>query len=185
MGEINLNINEENCFETLSVWKLFAMSVCTFGLYEFLWFYRTWRIVQKQINYDISPFWRTFFYNITVFNLFPKLNTYIVKHSDKEKFAPILLALTYFILGALYKLPDPYWMICLLSVTVLMFLQDKINKINKNFYPNAIQNKWSGKNTIVLIIGFIWLALAIVGMSLKDEPNAKNLPSTNTKKIIK
>lgn len=163
MGKLNLNINEGSCFETLSVWKLFAMSVFSFGLYDFFWLYRTWKIVQKQIDYDISPFWRTFFCDITVFSLFIILNSYVKKHNNKEKFAPIILAFVFIILGVLLKLPDPFWLVSYLQVIILMFLQNKINKINQEFYPNAIQNKWSRKNIIVLIIGSICYTLAILG----------------------
>lgn len=168
--DVQININEDNCFQTLSIWKLFAMSIFTFGLYDLFWFYRTWETVQKQVKYKISPFWRAFFSNITSFSLFPVLNNYVKRHNDKEAFHPILLAVILVIVGGLEKLPDPYWLISYFSVIVLMFLQNKINKINQEFYPNASQNKWNGKNIVILVLGFVWLAIAILAIGIDDKP---------------
>ena len=45
----------------VSTTKLYVMSVFTFGLYMWYWYYKNWEIERNRTNEDISPFWRAVF----------------------------------------------------------------------------------------------------------------------------
>ena len=57
-------------FRPIGVLKFVVMSVATFNVYIFYWFWRCWRRYRQTENVDISPFWRAFFSIFWVFALF-------------------------------------------------------------------------------------------------------------------
>jgi hypothetical protein len=74
------------------------------------------------------------------------------------------LALAVFILAALTRLPDPWWMITFLGFLPLLPVQSAVNDINAKFAPGADgNNRFSGWNIAGLLAGAIALALAILG----------------------
>jgi hypothetical protein len=61
-------------FFPVSVGKLLIMSLCTFGIYQFFWFYKNWQHVRLRTGAEISPFWRTFFFFVFARSLFARVN---------------------------------------------------------------------------------------------------------------
>ncbi len=57
-------------FRPMSISKFLVMSISTFGVYLFYWFWRCWRRHQQTEGVAISPFWRAFFSIFWVFELF-------------------------------------------------------------------------------------------------------------------
>ena len=161
-------IDEQNlCFETISVKKVVWLSILTLGIYEIVWFYKSWKTLAIKFGYKVSPFWRAIFAGITGFWLFPVMDKYIRKF-DIESFNAALFAVLYLALNMLYKLPDPWWLVCFASVAIIAVIQDKINQVNAKNFPNAPINKWRGINTFWSIIGGILLFLALIGTFLPE-----------------
>ncbi len=145
---------ENTCFITMPIWKLVILTVLTFGLYEIVWFFKYWKTIKNANNEKISPLWRALFAGFSCFWLFPILAKYIAKH-DVKAFSGVGMASAYFILNALYKAPDPFWLLSLLSLIPIIIIQTKINNINKTFYPNAGISKWTWKTTLFLVLYII------------------------------
>lgn len=57
-------------FRPIGIFKFLILSVCTFNIYVFYWFWRCWRRHRQTENVDISPFWRAMFSIFWVFELF-------------------------------------------------------------------------------------------------------------------
>lgn len=155
------------CFETISVKKVVWLSILTLGIYEIVWFYKSWKTLAVKFGYKVSPFWRALFAGITGFWLFPVMDRYIRKF-NVESFNAALFAVLYLVLNILYKLPDPWWLVCFASVAVIAVIQDKINKVNEENFPDAPINKWRGVNTFWSIIGGMMLLLALIGTFLPE-----------------
>lgn len=154
-------------FDTIPIKKVVGLSILTFGIYEMVWFYKCWKTLATKFGHKISPFWRALFCGFSGFWLFPILEKYI-KSFGLKAFVGSTAALAYFLLNALYKLPDPWWLICFLSIIIIAVVQDKINKVNEQYFPNATLNKWSGINTFWAIIGGIMLFLALIGTFIPE-----------------
>ena len=166
-GNISDYNENELCFDTILVKKVVWLSILTFGIYEIIWFYKSWKTLAVKFGYKVSPFWRAIFAGITGFWLFPTISKYVEKF-EMESFDGMLFAVLYLILNMLYRLPDPLWIICFASVAIIALAQDKINKVNAQYFPNAPVNKWRGINTFWSILGGIILLLALVGMFIPD-----------------
>lgn len=163
-----VTVSDDIVFFPVSTTKLVVLSIFSFGLYELYWFYKNWVLVKGREKSNISPFWRAFFAFFTCHSLFTRI-------SDEAKSdgipvpAPGLLAAAWIILTILYRLPDPYSLISMLSFIPLIPTQKAINSINRKAAPDHDGNhKFGAANIAVVVIGGIMLALVIVGTFLPE-----------------
>ena len=166
-GDIEYYNTIELYFDTLSIKKLVILSILTFGFYEIIWFYNTWKKLAVVFGHKVSPFWRAVFCGISGFWLFPILEKYIKKF-NVEILAGSMLATLYFCSNLLYKLPDELWFLSYVSVVIIAIVQDKINKVNKQYFPDAEENCWSTTNTVWAVICGIWFVFALIGTLIPD-----------------
>ena len=153
----------------VSLGKLAVMSLCTFGLYELYWFYKQWDTLRRRERENLSPFWRTFFAPLWAFSLFPRIRQLTAKYGVPATWSGGGLALAFLIFGAASRLPARLWMVSLLSFLPLLVLQRAVNTLNATVAPGAERNnRYSGANVVVIVIGAILLALAIAGTFLPD-----------------
>ena len=95
--------------------KFVVMSICTLGIYQLYWFYKNWKLIKERTGQEIWPFWRAFFCPIWAYSCFKEIN------SRTGGGLPIgLLAIAYFAISVVWKLPDPYWLISLFSFLPLI-----------------------------------------------------------------
>ena len=94
---------------------------------------------------------RGIFAGITNFGLFPILEKYFNAFSEKAFFGTLAAGL-YFIVNFSSRLPDLYSLISFGTIAFLVYIQIKINRINKNNFPDAPHNNWSTANTIWAIL---------------------------------
>ncbi len=154
------------CFKTMSLWKFFVLSVLSLGIYNIIWAYDCWKMLKNNFGYKVSPFWRGFFSIFTNFKLFPIFEKYF--SCSNEKFSnPMLWAFIYlslYIKDLKYDLLSlktdeiiitqeiiSYCIIIAMAL-ILTFIQKKINKVNKMYYPDAPKNSWTVANTIWTIV---------------------------------
>ena len=79
-GEFNPDNTQNMCFPTISLYKICILSLITFGLYDIIWGYKLWKIIQTEFGYKhINPLLRAFFLKITNFSLFDVLSKYFTK----------------------------------------------------------------------------------------------------------
>lgn len=141
-------------FFSTSTLKLTLMSFCTPGLYRLLWFYKNWCFIKERTDDGIMPFWRSFFSNFWAYSCFKEIKNSATSNSITENSPIVLLAIMYFILQALWRLPDPYWLVSMLSFTVLIPVNRVALLINHRLVNNYVNNdKYSGWNWAALILG--------------------------------
>ena len=151
------------CFATTSVWKILFLSVLSCGVYEIIYFFNLWKRLNDNFGYQVRPVARGFFAVITNFWLFGILEKYF-KAFDEKAFCGIFIAFLYFLINFTSKLPDYYWLITFGTVLIPVYIQIKINKINKNNFPDAPHNCWSVANTIWTLVLTVFFLLAILGL---------------------
>jgi len=144
--------------------KLIVMSVCTFGLYEMYWVYKNFVLIKMRTESEIWPFWRAFFTPFWVYSCFKKINATAQEFNLPEVFSIGFLAIGYFVLFFLYRLPDPYWMVSIFTFLFLAPANQVALAINKNI--NAVDvraERLSGWNWVVVLFGGLLVAFTIVG----------------------
>ena len=116
-------------YHHVALWKFLLLSLCTFGLYEIYWFYKSWVYVRERDHSDIQPFWRAWFAPIWFYSLAED----IAGEKTARRSFPLsgFLAFIYFLLIAAWRLPEPYWLISLMSVFAVLPLVRDVDSINR------------------------------------------------------
>ncbi len=153
-------------FFTASTLKLVLMSICTFNLYPFYWFYKNWVLIKARTGENIMPFWRTFFTPIWIYSCFKHIKTSAVENDIPETLPIGLLAFIYIMLNVLGAFSTLFGIIALLSFTVLLPVNGIALSVNKKLVANFINNnKFSGWNWLVLVLGgliFMFIPIEIL-----------------------
>lgn len=158
----------------VSLSKLTVMSLFTLGLYEVYWCYKQWQAERQREHADLSPFWRAFFAPLWGFSLFPRIQGRAAKHGVTTSWSPTALALCFLLLNAAWRLPDPYWLVSIFSFVPLLFVQQSVNALNAAIAPEADRNdRYSGKNVFIIVVGAILLLLVILGALAPDPESAQ------------
>lgn len=162
--------SQEPAYFSVSLLKLGILSVTTLGLYELYWMYQNWKLIKKRTGHNLSPFWRSFFGVLFVYPLLKDISSTFESHPTAGKNISLsagLLAIFWILLTISYRLPDPFWLICILSFIPLLFVQTEVNRFNAmiaSHHPLNSQFTWA--NWLWIILGSIFLILAIVGTFL-------------------
>lgn len=149
--------------------KLIVMSLCTFGIYEIYWFYKNWKLVKERKGGNIRPFWRAFFAVFFCHALFKSIRDSGNSYGFGSDINPGWLAVGYLGLSVTWRLPDPFWLVSLLTFLPLLPAQKLASNMHAKIAPSADRNdRFSGKNIAVLILGAILSLLAIVGTFMPE-----------------
>ncbi|MBA2710952.1 MAG: hypothetical protein H0U57_10205 [Tatlockia sp.] len=148
---------------TPSTSKLVIMSICTLGLYNIYWFYKNW-CVFKKAGKKCNPFLRSLFAPLFAYSCFYEIRDLQLKNGIRVEIPIFFLAITYFILDIMVKLPDPYWLLSLLSFLPIAAANQVALQVNQAQFPGFISNhKFSKLNWLGIIIGGTMFLLCIFG----------------------
>jgi hypothetical protein len=151
----------------VSLVKLAVMSLCTLGLYELYWAYKHWDAERRRERENLSPFWRAFFAPLWGFSLFPRIQRLAATHGVPATWSGSGLGLSYFLLNLTWRLPGALWLVSLLKVVPLLFVQRSVNTLNAAVVPSAPRNEgFSGVNIAAILVGGLLLLFAIWGSLL-------------------
>jgi len=165
--------NPNGHYFSTSTAKLIVMSICTLGLYEFYWFYKNWVLIKSRTGKGIMPFWRAFFAPLWSYSCFTRINESAQECKIPDSLSAGLLAIAYFILQALWRLPDPFWLISILSFAPIIPANTLALKLNQALVPGFRNNEnFSGWNWFGIIVGGIVFLLATVGTFLPPDEGA-------------
>jgi Domain of unknown function (DUF4234) len=163
-------VGAEPLFFPVSAVKLVVLSIFTLGIYEFYWFYKNWGLIRKRGNSDISPFWRTFFGYFFCYALFAQVRDQQNKLAGSKPLPAGPLAAGWIILNLLWRLPDPYWLVCFAAVLFLVPVQLAAERINAAVAPGHDRNaRFTGWNWVGIAVGVAMLVLVLVGTFLVGD----------------
>lgn len=147
----------------VSLVKLVVMNFCTWGAYQYYWFYENFQLIKKHEGSDISPLWRTCFAVIYCFPLFGAIESRSKPLQLRPAISSGVLAGGWVLLSVLSMLPDPYWLVTFLSVVCLVPVQEQINRINEQSAPGHDPNKrFTAWNIVAVIVGGSVFVLAVL-----------------------
>jgi hypothetical protein len=152
----------------LAIHKLVLLSLCTLGVYELFWFYRNWNRVRERTGRSLSPFWRALFAPIWSYSLFDEVAEQARAAQVHVGWSPMVHALAFFLLGAFWRLPQPWSLLSLFSFLPLIPAQQTINEMaaGRGVRPDAT---FDGRHIAVVVVGSTFLLLAMIGAFLPPQ----------------
>jgi len=172
---------DQPLFFPVSPLKLILMSIVTFGSYEFYWFYKNWKLLHQHSAPNIKPFWRVCFAQFFCYSLFKEIRETAESYKIPTIFNSGSLAVGWILLSIAYKLPDPFWIICLFSVLFLLPVQKTVNQLNAAVSPNHNPNsRLSALNIMAVVAGTLLIGLGVMltfgGIPTKVVPGSELTP---------
>ena len=168
-GESDLESTPELYFFTTSTFKLAVMSLCTFGIYELFWFYMNWVLIKERTRQDMRPFWRAFFAPLWAYSCFSHIKNFADDNNMHESLPAAQLAIGYFIVHALWKLPDPYWFVTFFSFVLLIPANSAAENVNRSLISDFKNNDtFSVWNWVGIILGGLLFLLSLIGTFMPE-----------------
>lgn len=162
----------------VSAIKLILMSIFTFGIYEFYWFYKNWQRVKSQTGESLSPFWRAIFSIFFCYPLFKRIKEKSTSEGISSRYNTSLVAISYIVLllltgsnieiygNKLLPIFGLYYF-SFLTFLPLVFVQLEVNDLNKKLAPQADKNiRFSVWNIAAIIVGGFLLLKPDIGSDL-------------------
>ncbi|HEV8513771.1 MAG TPA: hypothetical protein VGQ59_10860 [Cyclobacteriaceae bacterium] len=152
----------------ISLSKFILFSILTFSLYELWWMYKAWRFFKQKDKLDVAPAARTIFCIFFLTSLMKIINDYANEKGYTKSYSPVLLFFGFLIGSLLAYLPEPFWLISLLSVVFLIPPFRALNFARRNSTDFVVeeQTSLSGRQIALVVIGVTWWGLALIGLFL-------------------
>jgi len=138
---------EQEEYFSVAIPKFILMSIATIGLYQIYWFWKNWKVVESRESSKKYPLIRAVFAPIFAYSLFQR-----IKVAN-----PVVLALGYFVIGALWRLPDSWGVLSVFSFVPLIPVQQMINAKAKH----GVSEEYTAREKAAILAGlFLYCLLA-------------------------
>jgi uncharacterized membrane protein len=157
-------------YPSVSLAKFTVLWFCSLGLYGIYWFYMQWQAIKERERLDIIPALRAIFQIFFCYSLFDRVNAHARTLGLGPGIAAGPLAAGFIVLSLLWRLPDPYWLVSMLSFLFLLPAQHLINRINASVAPQQpLNDRFSTANVVLIVVGGMLWALALFGTFVDPE----------------
>ncbi len=149
--------------------KLMLLSLTTLGVYDIYWCYKNWVHIKNRLDLDIYPFWRAVFAPLWVFSLSNYINTHAEEVGAPVSAPTLLIGGLFLALSVTVRLPDPYWLISVLTFVPLIALQVTAQRIAATMNTdNPDLRKYTYWHWIVIVLGGLFFILMLIGTFLPE-----------------
>lgn len=120
----------------VSVRKFVLLTISTLCIYIYFWAYKNFRWLEMRSGTKRHSIICSIFLTLTLFSLVQQVNEIAKEHGLNKELPAMVLAVLFFVLNILSRLPDPYGNITFLSPFILLLIQLRVNAINRAVTPN-------------------------------------------------
>ena len=155
----------------ISAEKFGFLSIITFGIYEVWWFYKAWKFFKEKEKLDVMPVPRAIFSIIFMIPLFNRIQEYAIIKGYGQTYSSGWLFAGFLGCNLLSRLPDPFWLISLLSFVFAIAPFKALNyaKLNSTEFRVIEQASFSGRQLGLIVFGVACWALLIYGMLVPED----------------
>ncbi|MFN8285927.1 MAG: hypothetical protein U0V74_04190 [Chitinophagales bacterium] len=143
------------------------LSIATLGVYHIWWDYKVWRYIKEKDNSDIMPAARAIFVIIFGYYLFERIAELVGEKGRAVNYSPGAVFAAIFILNICSRLPEPFYLLAILSVIPRLFVVRELNFYFTGDLNGNADQSLSLRQVILLVVGLIFWGLIIVGLTAK------------------
>lgn len=155
--------------------KVLILSIITWGLYDFFWFYKNWKLIKEKENSNIRPYGRSFLAVFYCYSFFKKTLDSAKNYGYIEKYSAATLATVYFVLTIIgvvlgKSIPGLGWwafvfsVIGLFGALPLYEIQKEINFVSEHESGvTDLENKYSFSDALFVFFGILYTIFVVYG----------------------
>lgn len=153
----------------ISLNKFIFLSIISFGTYEVWWMYKAWRFFKQKEKLDILPAARAIFAIFYLNSLFNRILNLAKEKGYKENYSGSSLFVGFIITNLLSKLPDPFWMVSIISFVFIIPPFKALNYAKESSDDLTVidQTSFSTRQILLSIGGLIFWVLVIIGFTME------------------
>lgn len=158
------------------LWHLVVLYSATGGLYMFPWCYRNWKQFKQEKGLaldhkkELAKLFIPIYSYVILYRQFRDMKQWIAEKNIAFKQSPGELLCYYVGFNLLWRLPDPFWMLSLLSVLPFVFVQNALNDYWHAVHPDRpLRTTLSGRQIAAVVTGGIVWLLAIAGFFIRES----------------
>ena len=158
-------------FFAVSERKLLVLSLLTFGLYQFYWFYQHWQVEKRTEHPRITPLGRSLLVYFFCHSLFRRVSERAVRHGLRALPAGAL-TIGWVVTSLMGEIPPPYFFGVFLTGFFLLPVQRAANAVNTleapGHDPNDRFTLWNVLWVAVTLVtaALVWVALRALDAQL-------------------
>ena len=163
-----------------SPFQVALLLFATGGVYLFVWAYHVRRWSAGALERQDQPLWKSIALIVPIFNLFlmfdlGQMIKGVAWRAELPRISGTLpwLGIASFVIGALWKLPDPYWVLSVLDFVPLALMHGVFMRAELRLAGEAATpTKFHWVEWIVVVLGPLMWIFAVIGLSLPNESGA-------------
>jgi hypothetical protein len=155
--------------------QVLLLGYATFGLYGVYWLIRGRRIAEIRLG-QRTPYWWYLFWLVPIVAIFSGVksaniieNRVAISGAPRPTIPFGVMTFAFFILDALWRLPDPYWLISICSPIFVAAMHVSLAKAERIDYPSLKWPRLTAWEWAIMILGGLVMTLGIVGSAV-DVP---------------
>jgi len=150
----------------LPVNKFILFSLLSLGLYAVWWMYKSWRFFKNKDGLNIMPAARALFAIFFTHALFERILKYAKQNGYQQTYSSTGLFVLFILLNFLGRLPEPYWLISLLSSFCLIQPLQALNYAieNSENYNGIYEDRLNTRQIFLVVVGGLFWLLIMVGL---------------------
>jgi hypothetical protein len=151
--------------------QVLVLSYATFGIYGIYWLMRGRRLAQRRLGEPVTSYWWYLFWLIPIVTLVSGIIC-ASKIGDRVRVAGVptppvplgLQAFFFFFVSAMWRLPDPYWIISILAAVLIATMHSSLATAERIDDPGRTWPKFSVWEWIITVVGLAIITLDLMGL---------------------
>lgn len=146
---------------SISIEKFLLLEYATFGFYSLYWMYKQWKLVEKEQNLSIYPFWRTIFGSLWTGSLAKQIGILVKTKNIDINYNYWMIGISFFLLSITWRLQDPYWLLSFLSFIPLLPLVSTTNRYYEIVDKDLPSKRLKWWQIVLIILGVILMSSVV------------------------
>lgn len=164
-NKIDQVLNTERYSRVIPIWKYSLYSLITFGIYNVVWFYKSWKMLAEELKLNIMPLTRALLQIFFVIQFGQAVQKLLEKNSLPVTFSVLSLGVGFILISLLSGiLPSPFILVALFAFVPLLPFVEALNSYYAIVDKEYQQKKTSATLTIFICLGIFLLCLTIFGI---------------------
>lgn len=162
--------SDQKSIELVNTTKFTVLCLTSFGLYVAWWMYKSWRFFKEKDKLDIMPVGRSIFGILFAHSLFEKILKYSKGNGYSKSYSCGALFTGFLIFSLSSKLPQPFWLISLLSFIFVIPPVQALNYAitNSDNYTGVDTSRYNNRQVLLIVAGLLFTGLVLFSLTLPE-----------------